>query len=184
MLGVENPGRNWYTWSGHLGTQLIQFLDSGTQLVFPPDSWPLKMGPIGCPTENNIAYAHCMLDNWGYRRAHTHTHTHTVCNTYCFSTATVVKQTCLNTSNFYALWLSRCSLFMAGTPGKDGTVASAGACCLCGAVGVTHTSITNEYYLLKPIFIYDWPLVSRKSCDVPDPCLLSALVCDVPPVCA
>jgi len=46
MLGVENPGRNWYncfltagrnwyTWSGHLGTQLIQFLDRGTQLVLP-----------------------------------------------------------------------------------------------------------------------------------------------------
>jgi len=46
MLGVDNPGRNWYnsfltagrnwyTWSCHLGTQPIQFLDRGTQHVLP-----------------------------------------------------------------------------------------------------------------------------------------------------
>jgi hypothetical protein len=36
VLGVDNSGRNWYTWSRHLGTQLIYFLDRGTQLVLPP----------------------------------------------------------------------------------------------------------------------------------------------------
>jgi len=35
ISGVDNSGRKWYTWSGHLGTQLIQFLDRGTQLVLP-----------------------------------------------------------------------------------------------------------------------------------------------------
>jgi len=34
-LGVGNPGRNWYTWSGHLGTHLTPFLDRGTQLILP-----------------------------------------------------------------------------------------------------------------------------------------------------
>jgi len=32
---ADTSGRNWYTWSRHLGTQLIQFLDRGTQLVLP-----------------------------------------------------------------------------------------------------------------------------------------------------
>jgi len=35
MLGVDNSGRNWYTWSRHLGTQLIQFPDRGTRLILP-----------------------------------------------------------------------------------------------------------------------------------------------------
>jgi len=33
MSGGDNLGCNWYTWSRHLGTQLIQFLHRGTQLV-------------------------------------------------------------------------------------------------------------------------------------------------------
>jgi len=37
MLGV-NSARNWYTQSRHLGTQLIQFHDRGTQLVLHPDT--------------------------------------------------------------------------------------------------------------------------------------------------
>jgi len=37
-FGVDNSGRNSYTWSGHLGTQLIHFLDPGTQLILPPSS--------------------------------------------------------------------------------------------------------------------------------------------------
>jgi hypothetical protein len=59
-----------------------------------------------------------------------------MCNAYCFSTATVVTRMHLN-STFYEHWLSCCSLFMAGTLGKDGAVASAGACCLCGVDRVT-----------------------------------------------
>jgi len=35
MLGADNSGRNWDTWNRHLGTQLIQFLDRGTQLILP-----------------------------------------------------------------------------------------------------------------------------------------------------
>jgi hypothetical protein len=34
----------------------------------------------------NMAHALCMLDNWGYRRAFT------ICNTYCFSVATMVTR--------------------------------------------------------------------------------------------
>jgi len=40
------------------------------------------------------AHAHCMLDNLGYK------HTHTICNTYCFSTATMVAQKRLNVTLF------------------------------------------------------------------------------------
>ena len=38
----------------------------------------------------NTAYAHCMLDNYGYR------HTLRICNTYCFSMSTVVAGKRLN----------------------------------------------------------------------------------------
>jgi hypothetical protein len=41
-------------------------------------------------TDDNMAHAHCMLDTQGYK------HTHRICNTYCFSTATVVAGTRLN----------------------------------------------------------------------------------------
>jgi len=33
-----------------------------------------------------MAYAHCMLDTWGYK------HTLTICKTYCFSTTTMVTR--------------------------------------------------------------------------------------------
>ena len=47
VLGVDNQGRNWYscfltagsnwyTWSCHLGPQLMQFLNRLSQLVLPP----------------------------------------------------------------------------------------------------------------------------------------------------
>jgi len=35
-------------------------------------------------TDDNKGHAHCMLDNQGYK------HTLTICNTYCFSTATLI----------------------------------------------------------------------------------------------
>jgi len=35
MFVVDNSGRDSYTCSKRLGTQLIQFLDRGTQLVLP-----------------------------------------------------------------------------------------------------------------------------------------------------
>ena len=37
-------------------------------------------------TDNNMAHAHCMLDNYGYK------HTLRICDTYCFSTATMVAR--------------------------------------------------------------------------------------------
>jgi len=41
-----------------------------------------------------VVYAHCMLDTYGYR------HTLRICNTHCFSTATMVAQTRLSVT-FY-----------------------------------------------------------------------------------
>jgi hypothetical protein len=42
-------------------------------------------------THNNMAHAHCMLDNQGYQ------HALRICSTYCISTATMVARTRLST---------------------------------------------------------------------------------------
>jgi len=39
----------------------------------------------GQDSDDNMAHAHCMLDNTDYR------HTLRICNTYCFSTATMAS---------------------------------------------------------------------------------------------
>jgi len=44
----------------------------------------------GQATDDNMAHAHCMLDTYSYR------HTLSICNTYCFSTATMVAGTRFN----------------------------------------------------------------------------------------
>ena len=49
--------------------------------------------------DTNTAHSHCMLDTQGYE------HTLTICNTYCFSTFTVVTGTHLNVT-FYVYCLS------------------------------------------------------------------------------
>ena len=49
-----------------------------------------KCSRAGQPTDDNTAHAHCMLDSYGYR------HTLRMCDTYCFSTATMVTRTRLN----------------------------------------------------------------------------------------
>jgi hypothetical protein len=41
-------------------------------------------------TDDNMTHVHCMLDTKGYK------YTHRICNTYCFSTATVVVRTHIN----------------------------------------------------------------------------------------
>jgi hypothetical protein len=41
-------------------------------------------------TDDNMAHAHCMLDNSGYK------YTLRICNTHCFSAATVVAGTRLS----------------------------------------------------------------------------------------
>jgi len=46
-----------------------------------------KYGRAGHATDGNMAHAHCMLHNKGYK------HTLTVCNTYLFATATMVTRT-------------------------------------------------------------------------------------------
>jgi len=44
----------------------------------------------GQVTDDNMAQAQCILDAYVYK------HTLTICNTYCFSTATIVARTRLN----------------------------------------------------------------------------------------
>ena len=44
----------------------------------------------GQATDDNTARAHCILDNLGYK------HTLRICNSYCFSTATMVARTRLS----------------------------------------------------------------------------------------
>jgi hypothetical protein len=51
-----------------------------------------KYRKVGQATGGNMAHAHCMLDNKGYK------YTLTICNTYCFSTATKVARTRPNVS--------------------------------------------------------------------------------------
>jgi len=45
-----------------------------------------KYSKAGRVTDDNMTHAHCMLVTKGYK------HTSRVCNTYCFSTATVVAR--------------------------------------------------------------------------------------------
>ena len=57
------------------------------------------------------AHAHCMLDNYGYR------HTLRICNTYCFTTATMVKRTGLSVTLYIHclscfVWISDLSYLM------------------------------------------------------------------------
>jgi hypothetical protein len=49
-----------------------------------------KYWRAGQATDNNMAHAHCMLDNQGYR------HTLRISDTYCFSTTTTVTRTRFN----------------------------------------------------------------------------------------
>jgi len=43
-----------------------------------------KYGRAGQTTDDNMAYAHCVLDTQGYK------YTLKICNTHCFSTLTMV----------------------------------------------------------------------------------------------
>jgi hypothetical protein len=61
-----------------------------------------KCGRAGQDIDDNMAHAHCMLDNKGYTPTRTHAHTrarthaHTICNTCYFSPAPMVARTRLN----------------------------------------------------------------------------------------
>jgi hypothetical protein len=58
------------------------------------------MGTAGQATDDSKAHALCMLDKEGYK------HTLRICNTYCFSMATIVTRKRLNVT-LYVLCLSR-----------------------------------------------------------------------------
>ena len=59
-----------------------------------------EYGRVGQATDDNMGHAHCMLDTRGY------IYTLGVCNTYCFSTATVAVRTRLNvTLHVHCLFL-------------------------------------------------------------------------------
>ena len=62
-----------------------------------------KCGRAGQGTDDNMAHAHCMLDNCDYR------HTLRIYNNCCFSTAIMVTRTRLVTS-----WYSVCVLLSVG----------------------------------------------------------------------
>ena len=59
----------------------------------------------GQATDDNMAHAHCMLDIYGYR------YTLRICNTYCFSTATIVRRRCLSVT-LYVYSLSCVVIFI------------------------------------------------------------------------
>jgi hypothetical protein len=54
-----------------------------------------KLCIAGQATDENTAHALCMPNNYGY----THKHTPRICNTYCFSTATMVARPRLNVTD-------------------------------------------------------------------------------------
>ena len=72
-------------------------------------NWHLWYSRTGHRWQNNTAHALCMLDNLDYK------HTLTMCNTYCFSTTTMVTLTRLNNA-LYAYWRS-CILFITASVG-------------------------------------------------------------------
>jgi hypothetical protein len=62
-----------------------------------------KIYTAGQATEDNMAQAHWMQDNQGYR------HTLRTCNNYCFCSVTMVARTRLNVTS-YVHWVSCCKL--------------------------------------------------------------------------
>jgi hypothetical protein len=58
-----------------------------------------KYGRTRQDTDDGMVRVHCMLDNKGYR------HTLTLCNTYCFSNATMAARTRLDVT-LYVHWRS------------------------------------------------------------------------------
>jgi len=57
-----------------------------------------KYFTAGHATGGNMTHARCILDTQGYK------HKLTICNTYRFSTATVVARTYLNITSFVHCW--------------------------------------------------------------------------------
>jgi hypothetical protein len=90
--------------------------------------WYCKAGQ---PTDDDMAHAHCMLDNESYR------HTLSIWNTYCFSTATVVMRTRLTITSY--MYLLSCSIWRVSVLGK--TIIFFPASCKLGTKRPTHKSI-------------------------------------------
>jgi hypothetical protein len=63
-----------------------------------------KYCTAGQATDDNVAHAHCMLDNSGYK------HTLKICNYYCLSTATMVARPSLSVTLYvqYIVCLAYC----------------------------------------------------------------------------
>jgi len=72
----------------------ISYLITFFFLIMPLSDNVEKYYRAGQATDDNMAHAHCLLDTKGYKRALR------ICDTYCFSTATVVART-LQTVTLY-----------------------------------------------------------------------------------
>jgi len=48
----------------------------------------------GWATDDNMTYAHCIRNSWGYK------HTLRICNTHCIFIATMVARTCLSVTSY------------------------------------------------------------------------------------
>ena len=67
-------------------------------MPFMRERGEMWLGQTGRRRQYNTTHAFCMLDNWVYK------HTRRICNTYCFSTATLVARTSRNvTLNVHCL---------------------------------------------------------------------------------
>jgi len=83
-----------YSYSGKCQMKVVEKIQN-THLLFKNCSrkscrlWDnaQKYGRARQATDDDMAHAHCTLDSWGYK------HTLRICNTYCFSTVTVVSRT-------------------------------------------------------------------------------------------
>ena len=67
-----------------------------------------------------MAYARCMLDKQVYTHAHRHAHMHRdACNTYCYSTATLVTRTRLKVTLYVHCLPSFEKLMVASSSGNN-----------------------------------------------------------------
>ena len=57
-------------------------------------------------TDDNVVHMQCMLDTYGYK------HTVRICNTHCFSTATMVARKRLNVTLHFIIILKPCNLYL------------------------------------------------------------------------
>jgi hypothetical protein len=136
--------------------RLLVFLSSENRAVYEI-MWR-KYSIAGLATDDNMAHAHCMLDNYGYR------HTLRICNTQFFSTATVVTRTSLSSvvprfflSSPLAFYIRFYPLFTLGY------IIDTSSWILCGHQTpstlwncVSHTAPSVRFRHL--VFVLSWPI--------------------------